>query len=139
MKTGTILFAVILFSVFANAHSPKSNDINTDNTGIAFHQGSWDEALQLAKKEGKSVFTFLRYRKQSEDLIDGGVFPSSGGEWVYAIPGVNITFSPWLTSILSADFPLYRKLEGTQLTTSYKITVALLFNIPFNKNELYIY
>jgi hypothetical protein len=83
--------------------------------------------------------TFIRYRKQTEDLIDGGVFPSSGGQWVYAIPGVNISFSPSWLFRLSGDVPLYRKLDGTQLTTSYKITAALLFNIPLSKNELFIH
>jgi len=82
--------------------------------------------------------TFFRYRKQTEDLIDGGVFPSSGGQWVYVIPGINISFSPSWSFRLSGDVPLYRKLDGAQLTTSYKITAALLFNIPLSKNELFI-
>jgi hypothetical protein len=90
-------------------------------------------------KKPVDVFTFFRYRLQSEDLVDGGVFPSSGGEWVYAIPGVNINFSPWITTRISGDFPVYRKLEGTQLTTSYKLTIAFQFNIPLNRNELFIY
>jgi len=84
------------------------------------------------------VFTFFRYRFQAEDIIDGGVFPSSGGQWIYAIPGVNILFSPLWSFRLSGDIPVYRKLEGTQLTTSYKITAAVLFNIPFNRNKLII-
>lgn len=84
------------------------------------------------------VFTFLRYRIQAEDIIDGGVFPSSGGEWVYAIPGMNIHFSPNWSFRLSGDIPVYRKLKGTQLTTSYKITAAILLNIPFNRNNLII-
>lgn len=81
-------------------------------------------------------FSFARYRFQDEDLIDGGVFPSSGGQWVYVIPGININFSPTWSMRLSGDIPLYRKLEGTQLTTSVKFAAAILFNIPFKKNEL---
>lgn len=82
------------------------------------------------------VFTFARYRFQDEDLIDGGIFPSSGGQWVYVIPGININFSPTWSMRLTGDIPLYRKLEGTQLTTSVKFAAAILFNIPFKKNEL---
>jgi hypothetical protein len=85
------------------------------------------------------VFTFARYRFQDEDLIDGGVFPSSGGQWVYVIPGVNISFSPLWSMRISGDIPVYRKLEGTQLTTSGKFTAAILFNIPFKKNDLLIH
>jgi len=56
MKTLTILFAGILLSgiLFANVFNNKSETKN--ETGIAFHQGTWDEALQLAKKEGKPIF-----------------------------------------------------------------------------------
>lgn len=85
------------------------------------------------------VFTFLRYRSQTEDRIDGGVFPSSGGKWLYAIPGVNIFLSPAWSFRLSGDIPLFRKLDGTQLTTSYKLSAAILFNIPFKKNDLIIH
>jgi len=85
------------------------------------------------------IFSFARYRFQDEDLIDGGVFPSSGGQWVYVIPGLNINFSPKWAMRLSGDIPVYRKLKGTQLTTSYKLTAAILFNIPFKKNDLIIH
>jgi hypothetical protein len=85
------------------------------------------------------VFSFLRYRSQTEDLIDGGVFPSSGGKWVYAIPGVNVQFSPSWSFRLSVDIPLYRKLDGTQLTTSYKLTAAVLLDIPFSNNDVIIH
>lgn len=80
------------------------------------------------------VFAFIRYRSQTEDRIDGGILPSSGGKWVTAIPGVNIFLASNWSLRLSGDIPLYRKLEGTQLTTSYKLTAALLFNIPFKGN-----
>ncbi len=85
------------------------------------------------------VFSFARYRFQDEDFIDGGVFPSSGGQWVYVIPGININFSPNWSMRLTSDIPVYRKLEGTQLTTSAKFTAAILFNIPFKKNDIIIY
>ncbi|MDB4583092.1 transporter [Draconibacterium sp.] len=86
-----------------------------------------------------NVFTFLRYRIQAEDIIDGNVFPSSGGQWIYAIPGINIPFSPNWSFRLSGDIPVYRKLDGTQLTTSYKLTAAVLFNIPFKNTDLVIH
>ncbi|HKK66589.1 MAG TPA: hypothetical protein VJ946_00205, partial [Bacteroidales bacterium] len=85
------------------------------------------------------VFSFVRYRFQDEDIIDGGIFPSSGGQWVYVIPGVNISFSPKWSMRLTGDIPVYRRLEGTQLTTSARITSAILFNIPFKKNDLLFY
>ncbi len=79
-----------------------------------------------------TFFNFLRYRSQTPDLTDGAVFPGSGGKWIYTIPGVNIDFSKSHSLRLSVDIPLYRKLDGTQLTTSWKFTAALLFNISGN-------
>jgi len=84
------------------------------------------------------VLTLLQYRKQSVDLINGGVFPLSGGQWIYANPGVSIQFSPGLSFRITGTYPIYRKLEGTQLTTSYKWSASVLFNIPFKKKEFLI-
>lgn len=79
------------------------------------------------------IFSFVRYRNQDIDLIDGNMFPSSGGQWVYFIPGASIKFSSKLSLRLSGDIPIYLKLKGLQLTTSYKFSAALLFNINTKK------
>ncbi len=80
------------------------------------------------------IFTYLRYRQQAEDLIDGSIFPGSGGQWITVIPGMSINFSPRLSLRMSGEVPLYRNLKGTQLTTSYKLTAAVLYTIP-SKNR----
>lgn len=56
MKTLMILFAGILITTLAYAKPWKSNPETKNKTGITFHQGTWDEAVQLAKKEGKPIF-----------------------------------------------------------------------------------
>ena len=122
-------------------YSGENKNYNTSQTyrfGNEF-QFSMGMNYNFFVKWPVNIFTFMRYRFQDEDLIDKGVFPSSGGEWVYVIPGMNINFTPHITTRISGDIPVYRKLEGTQLTTSYKLTFALQFNIPFNKNELFIH
>ena len=85
------------------------------------------------------VFTYMRYRNQSEDLIDDGIFPSSGGQWVYVTSGANISLTPNWSLRFSGDLPLYRNLDGTQLTTSYKLTASIMFNIPLAKEDSFIY
>lgn len=80
------------------------------------------------------VFVFGRYRSQTVDLIDGNTFPGSGGKWVYAIPGLSVHFSPDLSIRVWADFPLYRSLNGSQLTTTYKYSLSLFFNLS-NKDR----
>jgi hypothetical protein len=130
-----------LAAVTAFRYSGENKNYNTTQTyqfGNEF-QFSLGLNYNFFLKWPVDVFTFARYRFQGEDLIDGGVFPSSGGQWVYVIPGLNINFSPLWSMRLSGDIPVYRKLEGTQLTTSYKLTAAILFNIPFKKNDLIIH
>ena len=56
MKTITILLSGIFLAVFPSAHALKTNPDEIKETGIIFHQGTWNEALQLAKKEGKPIF-----------------------------------------------------------------------------------
>lgn len=124
------------FSVFR--YSGENKNYNTTQTyrfGNEF-QFSMGLNYNFFLRWPVDVFTFARYRFQDEDLIDGGAFPSSGGQWVYVIPGMNINFSPKWSMRLSGDIPVYRKLEGTQLTTSAKFTAAILFNIPFKRNDL---
>lgn len=82
-----------------------------------------------------NVYAFLRFREQGADLIDGNIFPSSGGQWVYAITGFNFQFTPRWALRLSGTLPLHRAVEGTQLTTSHKLKMAVQFNIPFNNNR----
>lgn len=82
-----------------------------------------------------NLFTFLRYREQSEDLIDDRVFPSTGGKWLYLISGINVGFGTNWSFRLSVELPVYRKLTGTQLTTSYRLTAALRFNLPLKREQ----
>ncbi len=81
------------------------------------------------------VFVFGRYRSQTVDLVDGNTFPGSGGKWVYAIPGLSVHFNPDLSLRAWADFPLYRSLNGSQLTTSYKYSLSLFFNLSTTAKE----
>ncbi|GET24374.1 thioredoxin family protein [Prolixibacter sp. NT017] len=56
MKTLTIILSGILLAMITFANLPTIKAENSTKSGITFHQGSWDEALQLAKKEGKPIF-----------------------------------------------------------------------------------
>lgn len=82
------------------------------------------------------IFAFGRYRTQNVDLIDGNVFPGSGGKWVYVIPGFNVSFIQDLSFRASVDIPVYRNLYGTQLTTSYRYTMAMFYNLNPNKKKI---
>ncbi len=85
---------------------------------------------------GSQVFDGLltiMYRHQDEDLVDGETFPNSGGDFLYMIPGLAYNLTPEFSFRFSGYIPLYRNPGGTQLTTSYKLIVAVSYTIR-NKN-----
>ena len=47
---------VVLLTITATAKEPIRTSGKEDGSGIEFHNGSWEEALQKAVKEGKPVF-----------------------------------------------------------------------------------
>ena len=117
MKSGTILLAVILFLVFANAHPTLTMDVKAKNAGIAFHQGSWDEALQLAKMEGKSVFVTFTARWCSNcKLLKSNTFSKAEVGRLYNANFINL--------IIDGENG-----EGIELVRKYKIRVypSLIF------------
>ncbi|MBW6535828.1 MAG: thioredoxin family protein [Mariniphaga sp.] len=56
MKTKLMILAGLFLFIFSSAKSGVSDSEAKKETGIAFHQGTWEEALQKAKTEGKPVF-----------------------------------------------------------------------------------
>ncbi|MGH2568566.1 MAG: hypothetical protein ACRDGA_09520 [Bacteroidota bacterium] len=69
----------------------------------------------------------LRYRRVVPDQFGGSEIPNTGGIWLSLLPGLNVTLSDDLTARSSALIPLYRNLNGTQLTTSYGATISLFY------------
>lgn len=78
----------------------------------------------------------LRYRHTGADKFAGESLPNSGGEWLSLVPGVNAALSDALSARISGRIPLYRKLDGTQLTTGYAVTVSMFYSISRIVNPL---
>lgn len=77
----------------------------------------------------------FRFRTTSPDLAEGETFPNTGGTWLHILPGFNLGLSPNVNFRFNAEIPLYRRLTGTQLTTSYKLTAALYVHLPNRKPQ----
>lgn len=105
------------------------NDVQTYEFGDEFQVNLGLNYNVFIARWPVDFFIFLRYRSQTEDFIDGNTFPSTGGKWVYGIPGINWALHPNWAIRASSDLPIFRKLEGTQLTTSSKFTFSLFFNL----------
>lgn len=72
---------------------------------------------------------FFRFRNTSMDVFDNQDIPNTGGSWLYIIPGVNFKFTDFLTGRVTSQLPIYRNLQGTQLTTSYTLSFSLFYSI----------
>lgn len=75
----------------------------------------------------------IRYRQTVADEVDGNIFPGTGGRWLYFGPEMNFNITQNLAVNFSGEFPFYRNLTGTQLTTDYRFVFGL--NYIFVKNE----
>jgi thioredoxin 1 len=56
MKNSMIILAVISLFVLVAGKSFSASSNEKTGSGIAFHQGTWNEALAQAKKENKLIF-----------------------------------------------------------------------------------
>jgi thiol:disulfide interchange protein len=56
MKTLTIILLGSFLAIITFAKLPATKAENSTESGITFHKGTWTEALQLAKQEGKPIF-----------------------------------------------------------------------------------
>jgi thioredoxin 1 len=56
MKKLKITFPILLFAFISLAYPLENISGNETETGISFHEGTWEEALKLAEEEGKPIF-----------------------------------------------------------------------------------
>lgn len=75
----------------------------------------------------------FRYRVTGNDFTDGQAVANTSGHWLHFVPGVDVVISPQMSLGVSGEIPLYRNLEGTQLTTSYRFRVTLDYQIAFKQ------
>lgn len=70
---------------------------------------------------------FMRYRNAQSDISRGFQIPNTGGHWVYLVPGINFKLDNSKTIRLSGEIPIYIKVDGTQLTTTFTTTLAFYY------------
>jgi len=88
---------------------------------------------------GSGIFIpslYLQYRRTYLDLTNGKLTPNTGGDWVNLIPGIAYDFNTKLQLLASASIPIYRYLEGLQLTTTYSFFVQVQYKFLNDSNEL---
>ena len=71
----------------------------------------------------------LRYRSVGSDVINEIDLDASGGQELHLVPGVNFHMSPKIMTLLNGSIPIYRRVNGSQLATTWKLTIGL--NLKF--------
>ncbi|MFZ1560042.1 MAG: hypothetical protein WAT37_08960 [Saprospiraceae bacterium] len=70
-----------------------------------------------------------RYRNQKTDFLDDAIFPNSGGNFIFIVPGAGIQLSDDLQTAISGHIPIYNNVGGTQLVSSFRLSVSANYKI----------
>ena len=71
----------------------------------------------------------FKYRKSTEDIIDGSKIPNTGGEWIFVRPELGVQISPSIRLDTRLELPIYSYVDGTQLTPTTRFTVGMFFTL----------
>lgn len=69
-----------------------------------------------------------RFRKSEQDRFGQQEISNTGGNWVYIIPGLNVNIDP-VSLRFFGQLPVYRKLDGIQLTTTFTAGISVFYSI----------
>lgn len=75
-------------------------------------------------------FTLItKYRNTRADEFDNQGIPNTGGNWLYAVPGISYYLPDKFSTRFDMEIPMYREVIGTQLTTTYTASLSLFYSI----------
>jgi len=75
----------------------------------------------------------FRYRLTAHDKSNDQEVPNTSGQWLHVVPGIDFLLDTNWSVGVSGEIPLYRNLDGTQLTTSYKLKFTIDYQFPFKE------
>ncbi len=78
----------------------------------------------------------LKYRYAKKDIIDANELNNTGGNWLFVIPSIGFQLTPKILFQTKAELPLIAKVDGTQLTPTYRFSGGILFNVSPKRNVL---
>lgn len=119
-----------LFSSMTYRITGNNDRFGTNNGGYSF--GNEFQAAFGAGYRTDTPFDatlLIRYRTTGKDSFDGDLVSNTGGHWLYAVPGINIKLFDTLQMRIDGQIPLYRNLDGTQLTTTFTSSVSLFYSL----------
>ena len=72
---------------------------------------------------------YLRTRYAGYDETNGFKTPNTGGYWFHVMSQLQFDINPQMGFDIRTEFPLYRILDGTQLTTSFGFRLAFYYHV----------
>jgi len=78
------------------------------------------------------------YRFTSPDRTNGIETPNTGGHWLHLRAGLGYALSPRVRIAAFGEAPLYRRLEGTQLTTTARVRVTFSYAFSGSGNPVFL-
>ena len=124
-------------STFIFSHKGVNNNYLGDSEYQFGREWSWSLGVSNQLLVGKQLIQpalQFRYRDASADLFNSDALPSTGGNWLFIIPGGSIWFGKNFSLETNVEFPLFAKVEGTQVTPTYRWNIGMFYKIPFSKN-----
>lgn len=157
MQPGTGSWDGIFWLYFSQPHLLKPNlhfslNATYNLTGVNddFGLGSFSRSFQFGREfqttTGFAYNAFARkimlipsllfkYRTITPNRETDFVVPNTGGHWLFIIPSLGMEFTQSFSVRVFSEIPFYRKLEGTQITTTFRAGVSFLYKISFAKKQ----
>ena len=77
----------------------------------------------------------LKYRHVLNDEINSQEISNTGGQWVFFSPSLSLSLIENVNLSTSLELPVYSKVEGIQLTPTYRFNVGVSIQL-FNPNRI---
>jgi len=121
---------ISLFSTITFRLTGTNERFGTGNGGYSF--GDEFQASIGAGYRTDTPFDasfLIRYRTTKRDRFDGDYVPNTGGHWIYAVPSLNIKLFDAIQMRIEGQIPVYRNLNGTQLTTTFTSSFSIFYTL----------
>ena len=130
-------FPVGIIGTFSYRFTGKHDRFNIGDNNYKFgNELLTSLGMSYSMTNGFDYSLLLRYRSSSADQFNNFDLPNSGGYWLNLVPGINKSLGAGIGIRASGQIPLYRSLEGTQLTTSYTLSFSLSYAPPKTESSL---
>jgi len=77
----------------------------------------------------------VQYRQALEDRISGVELLNTGGQWLYLVPGLSWHIRPELILNLYPEIPFYSRVNGIQLSPTFRFQAGIYFLLDMKKKN----